>query len=204
MTLDFSAEPTDTERQPIDSRSYVEEDWPRQRPVYFVFDDGGRSQSKRPKQKNDCTVRALAIACEITYDEAYEMLAAAGRSCSRGFAPFSRWAQKEPGLEWTPFPAVKGRRRMNPTKFCHLFRQGAGSPALLSMSFLSSTALFTMKHRQIRVAADTVPGECAANERLAVTNTRTVEEIVRCSYSPFELHAIEKFWFLDIINGGHL
>lgn len=27
----------------------------------FKYSDGGRSESRRPKQRNDCTVRALAI-----------------------------------------------------------------------------------------------------------------------------------------------
>jgi hypothetical protein len=29
---------------------------------------------KRPKQKNDCTVRGIAIACAIPYDSAYDLL----------------------------------------------------------------------------------------------------------------------------------
>ena len=29
----------------------------------FRFNDGGRQHSKRPMQRNDCTVRAIAIVC---------------------------------------------------------------------------------------------------------------------------------------------
>jgi hypothetical protein len=40
----------------------------------FSFNDGGRQLSKRPRQRNDCTVRAVAIACDFSYDSAYDLL----------------------------------------------------------------------------------------------------------------------------------
>ena len=45
----------------------------------YQFNDGGRSQSKRPKQKNDCTVRALAVSAQMSYDDAYTILKKYGR-----------------------------------------------------------------------------------------------------------------------------
>lgn len=85
--------------------------------------DAGRATSRRPKQKNDCTVRALALAVEIPYDEAYDLLAAAGRKCTKGF-DFKTWAKtatvNERTFRWIPFQAVKGSMRMNPASFCDL------------------------------------------------------------------------------------
>lgn len=93
----------------------------------FVKCDGGRVQSKRPRQTNDCTVRALAIATGADYDVAYDTLKEAGRKCSRGFH-FRKWAAKHSfngfAFEWMPFPAVKGQRRMNPATFCKQFAEG--------------------------------------------------------------------------------
>jgi len=51
----------------------------------FKLDDAGRSKSSRPKQTRDCTVRALARVCSFSYDQAYDVLAGAGRKCSAGF-----------------------------------------------------------------------------------------------------------------------
>ncbi len=86
----------------------------------FLATDGGRSRSKRARQKNDCTVRALALAAGVDYDMAYDALAAAGRQVSRGF-DFRKWAAKaEFGgyrFQWVPFPARKGEWRMNPVTF---------------------------------------------------------------------------------------
>ena len=51
----------------------------------FCQTDAGRCLSKRPKQKNDCTVRAMATAFELSYDDAYDILKKYGRICGRGF-----------------------------------------------------------------------------------------------------------------------
>lgn len=86
----------------------------------FLATDAGRSTSRRPRQKNDCTVRALALATGSTYDEAYEALAAAGRKCAGRFH-FGRWAKDATfnghRFVWRPFPAIKGELRMNPVRF---------------------------------------------------------------------------------------
>ena len=90
----------------------------------FRLDDGGRSTSRRPKQRNDCTVRAIAIAESLEYDRAYDELKDAGRKCATGFH-FSVWANQQPErFEKLSFPAVKGQPRMNVERFCRQFTQG--------------------------------------------------------------------------------
>lgn len=91
--------------------------------VYFRRTDAGRSESHRPKQQNDCTVRAVALAFDMPYDAAYDLLATAGRKSWRGFH-FRQWAEQQPNLRWRAFPAVKGETRMNPAKFCIQFPAG--------------------------------------------------------------------------------
>lgn len=93
----------------------------------FVYSDGGRSNSKRPKQQNDCTVRAVALAFEVPYDRAYDMLKSAGRKSHQGFY-FNEWAEETVvngrRLKWRPFQAVKGQKRMNPVRFSQEFAKG--------------------------------------------------------------------------------
>lgn len=56
--------------------------------------DAGRSASRRARQRNDCTVRALAMVHEMPYDQAYDLLAAAGRKCGKGFQ-FKTWMKDQ-------------------------------------------------------------------------------------------------------------
>ncbi|KKN24343.1 hypothetical protein LCGC14_0895700 [marine sediment metagenome] len=53
-------------------------------PSHFCKSDAGRSQSKRPKQKNDCAVRSLSLVASVSYDTAYDYIAYLGRKCSNG------------------------------------------------------------------------------------------------------------------------
>lgn len=98
-------------------------------PFPFNYNDGGRSTSKRSKQKNDCTVRALALATKTPYDEVYEVLASHGRKCSQGIF-FWKWLKSidntvlDHRFDRTSFPAVKGLRRMNPVRFCEEHPRG--------------------------------------------------------------------------------
>ncbi len=77
-------------------------------------------------------MRALALAANISYDTAYDILAERGRKCSRGFHfPFGSSKIKsgdlpEAGirLTWVSFPAVPGETRMNLAKFSAKFRTG--------------------------------------------------------------------------------
>lgn len=81
----------------------------------FRLNDGGRQHSKRPRQRNDCTVRAVAIASSIPYDSAYDLLKANGRKCSRGIRLrplFEGALLNEYRFKWIAFPAVRGYLRM--------------------------------------------------------------------------------------------
>ncbi len=93
----------------------------------FRFTDAGRAGSKRPRQKDDCTVRAIASAADLAYDDAYDLLAAGGRVSSRRF-DLRFWAPNHLAngyrLCWRPFQAVKGQTRMNPFQFCADFPRG--------------------------------------------------------------------------------
>ena len=88
--------------------------------------DGGRSTSRRPKQKNDCMVRALALVCGIPYDTAYDWFAAQGRRCSRGTSvkAFDTPSLFGHRLEKLSFHAVAGERRMNPVTFAERYKTG--------------------------------------------------------------------------------
>ena len=94
----------------------------------FNLNDGGRSTSKRPKQTNDCTVRAFAISFNMGYDIAYEYLAKQGRECSQGFE-LNKLLEKTPNLfdkkvTKLSFPAKKGVSRMNVKDFVSQYTNG--------------------------------------------------------------------------------
>ena len=95
--------------------------------VPFDQHDAGRSTSKRPRQTNDCTVRALASAAGAEYDRVYDTLAAAGRKGARGF-DIRTWAKRAEfngyRFAWLGFPAVKGMWRVNPVLFALKFPEG--------------------------------------------------------------------------------
>lgn len=92
---------------------------------WFHMADGGRSTSKRPKQKQDCTVRALALATGVSYDVAYDFLMSWGRVSSQKFkmVDFLREAERsditilDHHLVRHVFLAVKGKKRMSVGEF---------------------------------------------------------------------------------------
>jgi hypothetical protein len=90
----------------------------------FVRDDGGRATSKRPKQRRDCVVRAIAIAAERPYDDVYEKLADAGRKCGRSTAKSVWQTWLDQLARKTSFPAEKGSLRMNLERFCQTHDRG--------------------------------------------------------------------------------
>lgn len=101
-------------------------------PAKFICSDGGRSESKRPKQSNDCTVRALALACDIDYDDAYDYLTEQGRKCSKGFflnKHLDKLAKTNIPifgykLSTISFPAIKNRERMFVAAFPIFYPKG--------------------------------------------------------------------------------
>lgn len=97
----------------------------------YHYNDGGRSTSKRPKQTNDCSVRAVAISFDLPYDVAYDVLAKHGRECSQGMHRKSFIVALKRLSEMTSkevinhsFPAVKGESRMNTERFVNRFNKG--------------------------------------------------------------------------------
>lgn len=52
--------------------------------ISICLNDGGRSQSRRPKQKSDCTVIATAIAFKMLYDDAFDIMNIHGRTNNKG------------------------------------------------------------------------------------------------------------------------
>lgn len=51
----------------------------------LVIDDAGKSVSRHPHEKNDCSVRAIAKCLGIPYDKAYSILVKQGRKQDRPF-----------------------------------------------------------------------------------------------------------------------
>jgi hypothetical protein len=96
--------------------------------VELRLTDAGRSSSRRPKQRNDCTVRALATVTGLPYDEVYDAVAKAGRKSARGF-DLMGWARKGGTLGgfrfvWESYPATPGYPRVNPVTFALKRRTG--------------------------------------------------------------------------------
>lgn len=89
----------------------------------YQYDDGGRSTSRRPRQKLDCVVRAIAIAFASPYDEIYDLLAELGRKCGRSTPKklWQDWLNKNKCAVRCSFPAVRGQPRMNLVSFCNHF-----------------------------------------------------------------------------------
>jgi hypothetical protein len=65
--------------------------------VSFKFSDGGKCGSGFTNETRDCTVRAVAIACEVPYAEAHAELKQRGRKDGRGFS-FATSVKHDPVL----------------------------------------------------------------------------------------------------------
>lgn len=95
----------------------------------FVKTDGGREFSRRPKQKNDCSIRALAIALNRDYEEIENFLIPYGKEYNKGLAndtlkDIMGKEVFEYRFNWIPFPAIKGKKRMGPARFCNEYPKG--------------------------------------------------------------------------------
>ena len=89
----------------------------------FKHNDGGKSKSQRPQQKNDCVVRAIAISCQIDYDDAFDFFKSKDRENNRGvcakvWKPLLIKGVFDTKFEYISFPAQKGQSRMNIDSFC--------------------------------------------------------------------------------------
>lgn len=90
----------------------------------FQQHDGGRSTSKRPKQKRDCIIRAIVLTTGRPYDEVYDEIAALGRKCGRGTAK-ELWKPYMDGIGTkTSFPPTAGMERMHLDTFIESHPEG--------------------------------------------------------------------------------
>ena len=80
--------------------------------LLHIYTLAGRKQNK-PNERNDCTVRALAISTNTDYNLAHDFLKERGRRCRKSFLfPKKRSDDCALGYEfvWKPFPLVKGKK----------------------------------------------------------------------------------------------
>lgn len=112
----------------------------------FNYNDGGRLQSKRPREDNDCTVRAVAIAFGVSYDTAYDFFKLHGRKPDDGYHITDLFYDYlQPGkllfghtVTKIPFQAKKGHQRMYMAAFCHIYPRGV---YILRLAYHVSTCL---------------------------------------------------------------
>lgn len=82
----------------------------------FQTHDAGRSQSKRPKQRQDCVIRAIAIAEERPYDQIFDTFSDGGRKNNTG-TPKKLWKLYLHAFQRIAFPARAGLARVNLARF---------------------------------------------------------------------------------------
>ena len=83
----------------------------------FVYNDGGREQAGF-KTQTDCGIRALSIACEISYKEARAILKKAAKNGKQGNGQIANGIYKEDlnaaletlGFKWYSAPKFEGRK----------------------------------------------------------------------------------------------
>lgn len=93
----------------------------------LIICDAGRSNSKRSKQKNDCTIRAASKVLELDYDIIYDSFTLNGRKCSKGFNLAYWICSSSIGRDRfskISFPAIKGKSRMTIIEFCKQYPEG--------------------------------------------------------------------------------
>lgn len=97
----------------------------------FIQTDGGR-KSAGIKDRNDCTVRALALATGTSYEEAHSALAEDDRQIGKGH-DFKGWLYRLAWqgknyhgfiFDWVAFKAERGNSRMTRERFCREYPTG--------------------------------------------------------------------------------
>lgn len=83
-----------------------------------ILTDAGRGLSSHPLEDNDCSIRATALSTGLTYDEAWDELAGAGRLPLDGFY-WEDWARKCGTIQapWTGKPHWLYRKHQTIGKF---------------------------------------------------------------------------------------
>jgi hypothetical protein len=95
----------------------------------WVKTDSGREFSNTPKQKNDCTTRALSTVLDIDYQTIEDFLRPYGKEYGKGLDndTFKELMGKEIfgySFRWIYFAPIKGQARMNPVSFCLNYPSG--------------------------------------------------------------------------------
>ena len=83
----------------------------------FFYNDGGKHESGY-KTKTDCGIRAVAIACEVSYNDARAILKKAAKDGVAGNGQIAKGIYKEDmnsalqslGWVWRSAPKIKGRK----------------------------------------------------------------------------------------------
>lgn len=83
----------------------------------YKYDDGGRSEAGF-KSESDCGIRAVAIACELSYNEARAILKRSAKKGRMGTGQISKGIYKEDmtdalktlGWTWRTAPKFEGRK----------------------------------------------------------------------------------------------
>lgn len=92
-------------------------DGKKERVMNYVFNDGGRQLSGFKGRAGDCAARALAIALELDYEQAYRIIAETNSDF--GYAKSARngihkevfhYVLKQLGYTWHPAPKFDGRK----------------------------------------------------------------------------------------------
>ena len=97
------------------------------RNVFRKYDAGDGKRSQHEKD-GDCQCRALTTACELEYNDAYDLLYRLQGKCrTHGFA-LLKFIELEPAtfgmVRKLPFPAQKGKPRMTAERFVKLYPNG--------------------------------------------------------------------------------
>lgn len=83
----------------------------------YKYNDGGRTEAGF-KSEHDCGIRAVAIACELSYNEARALLKRSSKLGKMGSGQISKGIYKEDmthalrtiGWRWCPAPKFEGRK----------------------------------------------------------------------------------------------
>lgn len=86
----------------------------------FIQTDAGRDSSGFGYESNDCVVRAISKAYNISYDKAHETLRCLGRKDNDGFKTFV--AMNHLGFEWTK---TQSSLHMTVARFAKEYNKGS-------------------------------------------------------------------------------
>lgn len=76
--------------------------------IKTIVSDGGRSQSRRKKETNDCTVRALVNFTRLSFDQCLDITSYHGRQYRKGMLQSDTVrCYQSLGLKFTPFESLQ-------------------------------------------------------------------------------------------------